>query len=284
MATNEIGDQFTPSGVRMRCCVRRPGALNWLLLPGGPGIGSESLLELADLLDVPGVVWLVDLPGDGSNTSPPGVSADAFAAWPQVLAEAAQALPLAVYVGHSTGGMYLLSTPALENHVVGLALVSTAPDAGWRPRFAEMTARNPLSEVDAAQRAFEAGGTNERLRDLAVASAPWNFTESSREAGQQFLARMPYNHEAVAWSDRNFDDSYVARWWPRSLPTLILGGAEDRIVAQDIWDGRPELQGDNILRRVVDGAAHFPWFDYPEAVRAAFRELAEAILARMPSD
>ena len=34
--------RFTPSGVRLRRHSTRPGGLNWLLLPGGPGIGSES--------------------------------------------------------------------------------------------------------------------------------------------------------------------------------------------------------------------------------------------------
>jgi len=34
--------------------------------------------------------------------------------------------------------------------------------------------------------------------------------------------------------------------------------------------------------RIVDGAAHFPWFENPAPVRAAFRELAEAVLANMP--
>ena len=48
--------RFTPSGVRLREHSRRPGDLDWLLLPGGPGIGSESLQELADALDVPGAV------------------------------------------------------------------------------------------------------------------------------------------------------------------------------------------------------------------------------------
>ena len=94
---------FTPNGVRLRKASARAGALNWLLLPGGPGIGSESLQELADALDAPGTVWLVDLPGDGSNRSAPGAPGDPFAAWPHAVLEAAQAVENPVFVGHSTG-------------------------------------------------------------------------------------------------------------------------------------------------------------------------------------
>ena len=63
---------WTPSGVRLRRRTQRPGPLNWLFLPGGPGIGSESLHELVDSAELPGSTWLVDLPGDGSNTDAPG--------------------------------------------------------------------------------------------------------------------------------------------------------------------------------------------------------------------
>jgi pimeloyl-ACP methyl ester carboxylesterase len=279
---------FTPSGVRARRRVPRAGNeghLNWLLLPGGPGIGAESLNELADILDVPGTVWMVDLPGDGSNIAP-ATSSDGFdpnepfAKWPQVLVEAAQALPNCVHVGHSTGGMYLLSVPELEKHIVGLALISTAPDTGWRLPFFEMTKNHPLPAVDEATRHFEAEPTNDNLRAIAVASAEWNFPPQSVAAGREFLGRMPYNQAAVAWSDSHFDDVYQARWWPDSIPTLILSGAEDRIVLQTLWDSwLPASQSQNVLHRTVPNAGHFPWFEEPSKVRSAFQELAANVLS-----
>lgn len=58
----QMTERWTTSGVRLRKRCERPGDLDWLLLPGGPGIGSESLHGLADILDTPGRVWMVDLP------------------------------------------------------------------------------------------------------------------------------------------------------------------------------------------------------------------------------
>ena len=274
MTRNEI---FTPSGVRLRLRAGRPGDIDWLFLPGGPGIGSESLHELADALDVPGNIWMVDLPGDGSNVDVPAPPGGHYERWPDVLLEAARELPGSVFVGHSTGGMYLLSVPELERHIRGLVLVSTAPDASWHPRFVAMTLAHPLPEVDAASRAFDQERTNERLGDVAVASAPWNFTQQSVERGAELLARMPYNFEAVDWSDRNFDHTYVARWWPASIPTLILSGADDRIVAQDLWDD-PRFRGENVTREVIEGGAHFLWIERPEAVRDTFARFAATIV------
>ncbi|GEN06289.1 Pimeloyl-ACP methyl ester carboxylesterase [Myxococcus fulvus] len=270
---------FTASGVRLRRRGARPGAFNWLFLPGGPGIGAESLFGLADALDVPGTCWMVDLPGDGSNVSPPGAPASPHDVWPRVLIEAAQALPNCVYLGHSTGGMYLLSVPELESLLVGLVLVSTAPDASWRAPFFEMTQRHPLPEVDAATRRYEAERTDERLRDIAVASAEWNFAPEGVTEGRELLRRMPYNRAAVDWSDRNFDETYVHTWWPRAVPTLIISGSEDRIVQQTRWT-QPAFQGPHILHRRVKGAAHFPWIERPQAVAAAMRELVPRMTPR----
>ncbi|MEI9849645.1 MAG: alpha/beta hydrolase [Sphingomonas sp.] len=269
---------FTPSGVRLRRHSARAGDLNWLLLPGGPGIGSESLDELAAALGVSGTIWLVDLPGDGSNRTPPGASADPFSRWPQVVAEAARALPNVVFAGHSTGGMYLLATPELERHILGLVLLDTAPDAGWHARFVEMTARNPLPAVEAAAAIYERDRRDENIAAVAVASAEWNFTSEAVAAGRELLARMPYNSAAVDWSEANFDHVYEAAWWPESIPVLVLAGADDRIVWQGGWeDDRFHTSG--ALFRSIPRAGHFPWIENPAAVGAAFAEIAGRIAA-----
>lgn len=267
---------FTPSGVRLRKRAERVGKLNWCFLPGGPGIGSESLHGLMDALDVPGSLWGVDLPGDGSNVGAPGAPDDPFSVWPCALVEVAQVLPNVVFVGHSTGGMYLLSCPELESLIEGLALVSTAPNARWMPKFAAMTERHPLPEVVATSQRYETERTPERLRDIAVASAEWNFTPQSLDAGRKLLSEMPYRPEAVDWSDANFDHTYEAKWWPSELPTLIVSGDQDRIVDQSLWDS-PPYGTPNAMRRTIQGGAHFPWVEEPEAVARAFRDLYERL-------
>ncbi|GGL89685.1 alpha/beta hydrolase [Nakamurella endophytica] len=226
---------WTPSGVRLRAARRNPGTTDWLFLPGGPGIGSESLAELVDVVDVPGTSWLVDLPGDGSNVDAPGAPPDPYALWPGVFREEVDAVREPVCVGHSTGGEYLLSVPSLERSIRGLALVDTAPDARWMPVYEAMTRAAPLPGVTAAAERYVEDPSDARLARVAVESAPWNFTAAGLEAGRALLGRMPYNRRAVDWSDRHFDRTYTAAWWPASLPTLVLGGGADRIVTQTLW-------------------------------------------------
>lgn len=272
---SRMDTQYTRSGVRMRLHHRQPGALNWLLLPGGPGIGSESLEALAACLEVPGAVWLVDLPGDGANLASPGT--DPFAAWPQVLLEAAEAVTDPVFVGHSTGGMYLLSTPALEKHLRGLALLDTAPDCSWHAEYVAMTERRPLPAFTAAMAAYAQDGSLENLTALVVASAEWNFNPRGLADGRAMLSRMPYNREAIEWSDQHFDHVYKAQWWPQAMPVLRLWGADDHIVSQRAWSA-PAFSTPNVLAREIPDAGHFPWIENPAAVREAFGEFSERLL------
>lgn len=267
---------WTPSGVRLRCRIRRAGDLNWLFLPGGPGIGSESLCELIDAVDVAGSSWMVDLPGDGSNVDAPGAPGNPYTLWPQVLLEAARAVAHPVFVGHSTGGEYLLSTPALATCLEGLVLISTAPDASWMPVFEEMARNNPLSGVEKAAARYKSEPTDESLRAVAVESAPWNFTDQGVAKGAEILARMPYNTRAAQWSDENFDRSYQTTWWPTTMPTLIVSGSADRIVTQSLWHSE-RFHTQNVIWRVIAEAGHFPWIEQPAAVRAAFAAVTQRI-------
>lgn len=262
--------RFTPGGVRLRRQLVTPGPLNWLFVPGGPGLGSESLTDLVSCVRPPGTSWLVDLPGDGSNVDAPGAPDDPYPTWPQVVAEAVAAVPNPVAVGHSTGGHYLLATPEVEPLLTGLVLVSSAPNDDWAPALKDTMRANPLPGVAAAGRRYAAEPTSAHLRDISVASAAWSFTAAGLPAGTRLFANLPYNPAATAWSAKHFDHDYAAAWWPAHLPTLIVSGTDDRIVVQRLWD-EPRYRGTNVTRAVIDGAAHFPWIDRPDEVGGAIR-------------
>ncbi len=274
---------WTPSGVRMRAARRNSGHLDWLFLPGGPGIGSESLVELVDTADLPGISWLVDLPGDGSNIDAPGAARDPYVSWPRVFLEAAAAVDNPVAVGHSTGGEYLLSIADLQAELRGLVLVSSAPDAGWMPTFEAMTRARPLPDVEAATRRYEQDPSDDTLRAIAVASAPWNFSAPFVETGRSLLSRMPYNRRAVEWSARNFDGSYQSAWWPTRMPTLVVSGDEDCIIDQTCWND-PQYRRPNVDHQWISAAGHWPWIDNPRACRRILQRFGRTVADRARLD
>lgn len=125
---------WTHSKARLQLIRSTAGAnLNWLFLPGGPGLGSESLAGLTQIVKLPGSIWHLDLPGDGSNTT--SNDWESFSHWSKALLEAATALSNVILVAHSTGGMYALATPELSKVLRGLVLMDSAPDASWQEQF-----------------------------------------------------------------------------------------------------------------------------------------------------
>ncbi|MER7581911.1 alpha/beta fold hydrolase [Kitasatospora sp. NPDC097691] len=267
--------RWTRSGVRLRRVPGTEGRWNWLFVPGGPGLGSESVLGLARAVEVPGTVWLVDLPGDGSNRGVPQVPESPYELWPHVLAEAADELDDVVMVGHSTGGMFMLATPELEGRLAGMALVSSAPHAGWREAFARWAQAHPLPGFEEAAAAYGQDPNDRTLRALTLTAAEWNFTTAALAAGRAVLADLPYCNAAVAWADAHFDDAYRARWTPAAggLPTLIVSGGEDHVVDQVLWQREAAFDRPHVLRRTIGGAGHFPWLEAPHALRTAFADL-----------
>ncbi|MGY5124176.1 hypothetical protein [Streptomyces nigrescens] len=97
-------------------------------------------------------------------------------------------------VGHSTGGMFILSVPELEGQLVGMGLVSSAPHAGWRPAFAQWAEAHPIHGLDTAAGDYARNPNDETLRTLALAAAAWNFTPAGRAA----LEDLAYCHDAVS--------------------------------------------------------------------------------------
>lgn len=245
--------------------------LNWLFLPGGPGLGSESLSGLVRGLELPGTLWLLDLPGDGSNTTDDNVGA--FAKWPEALLEAVSALDNVVFAGHSTGGMFAQAEPQLESRLLGLVLMDSAPDASWRQtHLPQMFAGEPIPELDALGSSYSQNPSDDLLKKMTVASAPYFFAPECLKQGISLFESLPYNHEICDWAGQNFDETYKAQWIPKELPTLVLSGALDRMTPLELFSKRAAYQRENIMFREIENAGHFPWIENPRAVAAAYTE------------
>jgi pimeloyl-ACP methyl ester carboxylesterase len=248
--------------------------LNWLFLPGGPGLGSESLSDLTKLLTLPGSLWHLDLPGDGSNC----FDQASFANWQTALVEAVGALPNPVLVGHSTGGMYALATPALKNYLSGLVLISSAPDTSWRKQYFEFCKNYPIIDANKIAAKYAKYPNNTLLRQLTIASAAHCFSDNSLKKGLKLLSSLPYNHESCDWSGAHFDETYKAKWIPKTLPTLILTGENDNIIPIHYFKNDKRFQRDNISIKIIKKAGHFPWIDNPNQVHELFSKYAKRVM------
>jgi Predicted hydrolases or acyltransferases (alpha/beta hydrolase superfamily) len=268
---------WTESRARLQLLLGSGGEnVNWLFLPGGPGLGSESLLPLLEILKLPGSLWLFDLPGDGSNTTLDNV--ESFSKWPVALIEAVSQFDQVVLVAHSTGGMYALSVPELESHLKGLVLLDSAPNAGWQASFTEIVRSFPIPGLQLLQETYEKNPNNQTLKELTLASAPYLFTQRGQASGIELLRSLPYNYKICQWSEKHFDRTYQAKWVPKTIPTLILSGEEDLVTPLKLFQGDKRFSRKNITFQSIKGAGHFPWIENPAEVAAAFSAYANQLM------
>lgn len=243
---------------------------NWLFLPGGPGLGSESLSSLTEMLHLPGTMWHVDFPGDGSNTSED--ESVNFSNWHESLIEATNELNNIILVAHSSGGMFALAAPELEENLIGLVLMDSAPNAGWQKFFMEYVKEHPLSEAEELQKIYQENPSNDVLKKLTLACAPYFSTSKNLEKIITMLNSLPFNYKSHRWAKKNFDPTYEAKWVPQKIPTMILAGDQDHITPLNLFSESREFQRKNILIREIKNASHFPWIDNPEQVKQLFAE------------
>lgn len=244
--------------------------LNWLFLPGGPGLGSESLAPLTQILNLPGRTWHLDLPGDGSNLTED--NSLFFSYWQAALIEAVGALDQVILVAHSTGGMYALSTPELEKMLTGLVLMDSAPSAEWQGLFMNYVQEHTIPEFDNLHKIYADNPNNSVLKKLTLLSTPYLFTQPGLEKDISFFHSLPYNFESCEWSAAHFDSTYEAKWFPQNIPTLIFSGQHDNITPLSLFENSADFQHSNILIRCIKNAGHFPWIENPEAVSILFKE------------
>ncbi len=262
---------WTASGARLQSSqIAEKNNYNWLFLPGGPGLGSESLSSLLEILQLPGTMWSLDLPGDGSNTTLDNRAA--FRYWSSAFIEAVGKFKNVILVAHSTGGMYALSTPEIENLLTGLILLDSAPDARWQASFEQILKTHPIPALNALQKRYREHPSDEVLKELTIASSPFLFTKKGMEEGMKMLKSLPYNYEICQWSEEHFDQTYEAKWAPQKISTLILSGDHDLITPLKGFSDDKRFCRDNIELKSIKDAGHFPWLDNPTDVATIFRE------------
>ncbi|MBA2710550.1 MAG: alpha/beta hydrolase [Tatlockia sp.] len=251
--------------------------LNWLFLPGGPGLGSEALGSLTKLLKnkLPGVIWHLDLPDDGSNL----LKDKPLSNWEAAIIQAVKAFDKVILVAHSTPGMFVQTMPELEGILQGLVLIGSAPNSSWQKTFADYCKNNVDPLILNAEKEYNENPNNETLRQLLIASAKYCFTtDTTLVAGKELFKKLPVNHLAAEWSSQNFDsEGYLAKWIPENVPTLITTGSKDAITPLNLFSSDERYQRDNILIKEIADAGHYPWFENPQGVISAFAAFCKLV-------
>lgn len=242
---------------------------NWLFLPGGPGGDSRYLRSLVDILDLPGNVWLIDLPGNGDNIQ--RISPDYnYDSWFDILRLSITRFTNPILVGHSFGGMLPLLFPELERHLKGFVILNASPSL-WHEEALLFAQKFQLPDLTKEMRAFVENPNNATFKDAIDACMPYYFPQKTLSIGRALLKDIPYQFlPAVWWQKKALEINYSAKWIPQSVPTLILGGTFDCITPFTLFEKDIRFHRPNIELVKISEGGHLPWIENPKSVRSAF--------------
>ena len=267
-----MSDLWTKSGARLRLVNSNAGeTINWLFFPGGPGFDTDYLLMLTQDLPVPGDIWHVDLPGNGSNPAPDGYN---YSAWRACLLEVVQTLPNVIFVGHSFSGLMALLYPELEEQIVGLVLMNSAPRC-WADAVEVIAKEKQLPSLTQEKQHYLRERNNYQFKRFVLAVADYFFTPDDAQAGKAYLQPFDYNHAPFDWSRSGIFQEYKAQWVPSKIPTLIIGAENDYTVPFHLFKEDERFRRDNIQQCCIANASHFPWFQKKPAVVDVFVEFSK---------
>jgi pimeloyl-ACP methyl ester carboxylesterase len=222
---------------------------NWLFFPGGPGADSCYLRSLVDELDLPGNVWLIDLPGNGSNEDPS--YSDNFDRWFELFPGIVKQFENPIVVGHSFGGRVAVCLAALYPDRVGPLVLTGVP-------LLRVTPSRPPSARYRILRAFN------RSKILSDA----RFEEVRRQTGSSdYRAASGVMRDVLV---RVVNESYEPQLRALTAPVSLIWGAGDREVPVSIAHAAAEViqsEGREVDLEVLERVGHFLPLEAPEALR-----------------
>ncbi len=250
--------QWTKSKARLsRMSQETDSDLNWIFVPGGPGLGSEIFKQLTNQIELPGVVWHFDFPNDGSNRLKNFQFSEKI--WKQSLLESVDLFNHPVLVAHSFGGMVALSIPELEKKLGGLILMNSSPNQEWMKLFSGYTKVHPNPALEQAKLEYSKMPSDQTFKEFTLLAAPYFFTELSMKEGLALLSKLPYSHKSYDWAQTYFHPNYEANLILNDFPVLVLGGELDFLTPLILFSKNPCFSKDNIEILELKGVGHFPW-------------------------
>jgi len=239
-------------------------------------MGANYLINFVSKLNLQGSLFIADFPGDGDNHSTEEIR---YEDWKQGLIEVVNSLSPCVLVTHSFSGMFALTIDSLEEFLVGLVIINSAPDNSWMGLIKETVVKYELPNVAEDKKKLYENQTNDQLKLFFYATIPYLFCEHEVPAGKQLLEISSYSVKTRIWADQEFHNSYKYSWIPKELPMLIIGSHDDKLLPIKLFLENTEWSQPHPNINIIElhNTGHFPWLSCFDQINHALLGLTENI-------
>lgn len=258
---------YTKYGYRVNE-LKKGSEYTWIFLPGGPGLGSEYLIDFCLKLALPGRLLVVDFPKDGTN---PEGTLD-VTSWNEGLIDLMQTYPGSIIVTHSFSGMFCLNLPELEQHISGLVLMNTTTRNSFFERINAMQAQFNLPDLILPASEYHLNPSNESYKKFWDTYKYYCFTQEELAEGEKMLPLFAFNNAAYHYAIEHFYPEYQCRWQPRHIPAMTIASENDYICPDDVFIADKRFQTNNIINKLIKQAGHCPWIMQMPKIQECFDE------------
>jgi predicted alpha/beta hydrolase family esterase len=136
-----------------------------------------------EILELPGNIWLVDLPENGSNKLETEYSEEYdFNRWGKCLKHVLKSLDNVILVGHSFSGVYPLLYPEIEEDLLGIVIMTSASKP-WIDNASKMAKEKNLPSFEEELSEFLANKSPETWQPVRMVFAHYYFTPETFKRG-----------------------------------------------------------------------------------------------------
>ncbi len=93
-----------------------------------------------------------------------------------------------------------------------------------------------LPDVSSSLKEFYKNPIDENLKNIFYVTKEYLFLPHETEEGNVILEATPFNGKSRMWADLNFHSIYEYKWIPKTLPTLIIGSKDDRLLPSKLME------------------------------------------------
>lgn len=263
---------FTNYGYRLNQ-IKEGSDLNWLFLPGGPGLGSEYLADFCNNLTVQGTITLIDFPKDGNNCE----GELDFRVWKKGLISLLKSFNKPILVTHSFSGMFALDVPEIENYLTGLVLMNTTTTNSFFQHVNEMREQHNLPDLVPAASEYHFNPSDETYKKFWDTYKYYCFTQEELPIGEQMMTLFAYNNDSYHYAIEHFYNDFHHKWRPQTIPTMTIASELDYICPPTIFIQDENFQSKNVISKMIYKAGHCPWILHFEQIQKCFDEFSSII-------
>ncbi len=239
------------------------GAPPLFLIPGGPGLSSNTLRSL-DILRRSFDLFYVDLPGTN------GVKFEREPSFSELSKEIGCEISRigrpCFILGHSFGGFFATRVALDAQTVTGLACLAV-PFSGESQRAAnESYVDTRKATLMAAEKAWEAKPSDTSMAEWLSLYGGLYFERTKTQEGRDLIANDPCSHKlflALRGEARKLGGllSELRAWTGKKL---LIAGSHDGLLPVELL--RREARENEFGFQEIPAASHFVMFDQPDAV------------------